>query len=49
MVQGEVRVGRVGVVPFVNLDMTFLHLCIFDNSIFLRIEDRRFWGIEIEN
>ena len=37
MVKGEVRVGRVGVVPFVNLDMTFLHLCILITVFF---EDR---------
>ena len=35
MMQGEERVGRVGVVPFNTLDMNFLHLCILDNSIFL--------------
>ena len=47
MVQGAGMVGRVGVVTFVIIDINFLHLFIFDN-IFLRIEYRRFWGIEIE-
>ena len=35
MVQGAGRVGRVGVIPFVIIDMNFLHLFRFDNSIFV--------------